>query len=215
MYMNIDFTILTQDDSRTQVDARDAQKNQSFAQKSLLIIRIACSIITLIPELKTVGIIGMRSILFAASSKACATSWSQDDALHRISKCAKLGALVLGITAVATGAPYMLVAAMVANIAIQIFDLGIAFHEGNSSKVPIHLGILVLITVLMTGEGSWPLTLLLKTIPVIAMAAMAVKAGTNARDWGDIVESVSYGTLAAVTLAKKVTQSEIEDPTTS
>lgn len=212
--MNLDFSILTHEDSKERIEVSsqsDSVKHPSIAQKGLLIVRIACSIIALIPDIKVFGMIGMRSMMFFVSSKACVKDWSHDDALNRFSKCAKVSVVVLGITAVASGAPYLLVTSIVANIGLQVFDCIKAAYEKNSSKAFTHLSVATLFTVAVTAPQSWHSMLMTSLVTVIAMGMMAIKVGREAKHWSDIAESIAYVGLIVLNISRKVLDTDIHD----
>ncbi len=173
---------------------------QNWAHSLLLLGTAGLSIACLIPGVRQVSALALRSVALGSSTAMCADSWSKVDVGDRILNIARVGVVALGIIGMAASRPALYVASLAAEVGLQTLEVGKALYEKDAAKALTHFGILAIDTFMLAGvvTGSWPLITTAAALSTAAMTAFVVKAVTDKKKGEDLwatVDAISYITL--------------------
>lgn len=154
-------------------------------QRGLLILSVACGILTLIPPLRVAGSVAARAVAFISSVHLCSDKWHKEDMFGRIIKCATVAGVMTGIVAIAASFPLLITISLIMDIAAHTFAIIKVIKEEGFSQGGfqglLHLSIIVvdILTLSAMLLGSWELLVAAAAVSVVAMVSMAIYAVTQ------------------------------------
>lgn len=182
------------------------ESENNIARRVFLASSAVFSILSLIPGIRMISSLAVRSVALISSTLNNINFFSTKNWLRSLINILKLAPMILGITAIVIGSKALFVGAMVGDIALRIFDAIKAAFEKDYTKLFQTLTILV-ITSLATAAfvtGSWPLVFVASIISVIYsgyMIGQALSRGFRGEDSMAFVEALCYGVMGATSIA--------------
>src|ERR1700722_3007158 len=82
-----------------------ASDSRGGIQQGLLILTVACAVLTLLPGLRLAGSIALGGVSFLSSMTNIQDSWPRADQVTRIANCFRMCIAAVGIIALATASP--------------------------------------------------------------------------------------------------------------
>lgn len=184
-------------------------------QRALLVATTACAILSLIPPLRLAGALALRGIALLTSGVNVMDSWKIEGIPGRVAQAAKIALVALGLIALATSSPILLIASVAADLALQIFELGKCLFEAESmTKALCHLAFIVIDTLLLAGliVGSWELIVAALAVQAAAMGALALGmlfVASQNKNNVSYIDSLCFLTLTAVGIAGSITSAKL------
>jgi hypothetical protein len=183
-------------------------QGQSDLQTGLMVVTVATSILSLIPAYRIIGATVMRSAALISLLDLCQETWQRSDWRRKVATCAKVAATALGLVAIATSSSGFLIAGLVGDVAVQIFEIT---RTPKGPKKIIHCGFLAVNVLVITGIAlaSWKIMLVASIVSAVAMLILGARIDKNATTWKDRVISACYFALGGVGIASGVTVSHM------
>lgn len=139
-------------------------------KSGLLKIAAVFAVFSIIPPLRFACGLASRSIAVLATTVDCV---KQDEKTWhaRLTNFAKLSAVALGLAGLAACSPAVILASLVADLGVQIFEMGKALYHGKKMKALIHFQFVVINTLLIgaIAASSWPLVIAAATTSAAAL----------------------------------------------
>ncbi len=104
----------------------------------LLASTIPFTIVSLIPSLRLVGSLGVRSISLLSSILNFTTTVKSPNKWLHVTNTLKIGVVVCGIAALTASLPMFIIISLVSNIAIELFELAKAIYQNNGLAIAAH-----------------------------------------------------------------------------
>lgn len=185
-------------------------KGQTDIQTGLMVVTVAAAVLSLIPPFRFIGATVMRSVALVSSLDLCQDSWRQSDWQRRAITCVKVAATALGVVAIVTSSPVLLIAALATDIAVQIFEM---LKTPSIGKKLLHLGFLAVNVLVLTGIvlASWEILLAASIVSTVAMLCLGIYIGCKAKTWKDVANMFCYFALLGVGIASGVMVSRLTD----
>lgn len=192
-------------------EVQNKGKAHQIAQRSLLMAAVACSILSIIPPLRFAGSLALRGVALLSSSASLTSQWSEQDLLGKLTKVAKVAGVALGLVGLAIALPALMVASIGVDLGVQVFEASKAIHEGNYGQAVIHLGLMIVDTLLLAGivAGSWELIVASISVNIALMTSAVIITLSNMKGDEEIIDAVCYAALAATGIATAFTTAEI------
>lgn len=208
--MNLSTTNSTLDHLQSSAYTMTLPDNRTI-QRGLLGLSVVFATLSLLPPLKFVGSLALRSSSFLSATTICAEKWAKSDLLSKMTKCAKVAVVALGIAAVAASKSMLLVAALTADIGLQAIEIGKSIYHSDYAKTAIHAGVLAVdaFTLAAALTASWPLMTTAAAISALMLTGATIKAACEALTSGDCFEAWCYGTLALLNVISAFKIAEI------
>jgi hypothetical protein len=171
-------------------------------QKSLLVLTVACAALALIPPLRLASSLALRGIGLLSSVLNSKCHWEKSDLMSRVIGCFKIVLVSLGIVALATASPILLVASLVGDIGAQSIEMIKCLQNGECSKALMHFGVIVIDTLALTSIaiGSWQLMTTAAGVSVAVMIALGFGTWINAKEDSDTIDIVCYACLSIISI---------------
>lgn len=171
-------------------------------QRGLLVLTTACAALSLIPPLRLAGSLALRSVALLSSGANCAQVLQQKDKMSLATHSGKVALVALGLIGVLAASPVLIGASMVANLGLNLFEMGRAVAEGKTERALCQLGA-VLIDTLAVGAfvtGSWGVMATAGVVSGFVMMILAVKvvAQHEQPELGNFVDFFCYCTFSLV-----------------
>lgn len=203
---------------KEEIPYQQSSKTTKKFNKGLLIVSTACAILSLIPPLRLAGALALRGTALLSSGVNGMDSWKTEGILGRITQISQVALIILGIIAVATASPVLILASIAADLALQIFEMGRCLNQKEYSKALCHLGIVVIDTLLLAGliVGSWELMVAALSVQATAMLVFMCAAGAMALENKDnslLLEATCFAILAGVGVTGALTTAEMRSLT--
>lgn len=177
------------------------------AQKGLLILTVAFSILSLIPSLRFVGSMGTRSTALLSTVSLCAL-----DGAITPATCIKVSAVALGLIGVATGSPTIIIASLAADLAVQSMSIFKALWQKEYIKTLPHLGVIVIDSLAIAAmvTGLWPIIVTACAVNALVMVGLIAKCASNGppRNAMETIDLFCYAALMIIGIAGAVDSSE-------
>lgn len=195
----------------TKPSAVSSEKPSNRSHRALLGVSVALGALSLIPPLRFVGALALRSVSFLSASASCSNRWGTDNLAGRAVKCIRIAAVGVGLVGVAASSPATIIASLATEIALQIFDAAKAFYRGDWPKGLAHCSFVVINTLALAAvaTGGWQLAVAAASISAAAMVAIGMATAMTARSDGDVFESGCYFALAALGVASAISAAQI------
>lgn len=186
-------------------------------QKGLLIATTACAILSLIPPLRLAGALALRGVALLASGVNVMDDWKREGALGRLMKIAKVAVVILGLVALAAASPVLVIASLVVDLALQIFEFGKAIYERDVIRALSHLAFIVIDTLALAGiiAGSWELmvaAIAVQSAAMLAFAGLSFLFAYLNQDASQFIDTLCFIALAGTGIAGAVRIAEISKP---
>lgn len=165
-------------------------------QRGLLVLTTACAVLSLIPPCRLAGSLALRSVALLSSGVNCAEVLQKEDKLSLVTQSSKVALVALGLVGVIAASPVVICASIIANLGLNLFEMGRAMVEGKTERALCQLGA-VLIDTFAVGAlvtGSWGLMVTAAAVSTVVMLALTGKAFTD-------FEMVCYPILALTCFA--------------
>lgn len=174
-----------------------------FLQKTLLVLTTAAAILCVIPPIRFIGSLILRSLSCLSSTLIVKNSLEHEGRFTTVLKCVKLATAILGLVGLILAQPYLIVGALAADIALQLFDCIRGVFQGNSNKALVHLSCAVLNGLVLAAlvTGLWPIVIVAAALSAAFMLAMAFHAGVGRHYLDGICHLILMGVGIAGALA--------------
>jgi hypothetical protein len=170
-------------------------------QRGLLVLTIACAALSLVPPFRVAGSLALRAVSLLSSCITCADAKAPIDPLSRTMRIVKVSVVILGIVAIAAAAPLFCTVSLIADIALQITEIGKALHEGDLPRAWIHVTILAIDACVLVGliTGSWQLMVGAACVSILTMLTIAIKVAIDGiRVNGNVFKLDGYNAFDAM-----------------
>ncbi len=180
-------------------------------QNSLLVLTVAFGVLSVIPPLRFVGALGVRSISLLSTLTSCVEQKRNSNWVDVAIRSAKIGVVTLGLVAVATATPLFAVASLAADLALQALDAGRTVEHKEYTKACVHLWIAIIdaLAIAAIVTGSWPLMVAAASVSILAMLVMGIKIACDGKK-GCAIGSICYIALAALGIASACSVAELK-----
>ncbi len=174
-------------------------------EKSLLGLSVACAVLSVIPPLRTVGTICLRVTSLIMGGTNIATSWKQSSTTEKVILCAKVAMAGAGIAGLLLHSPALLAAALIADMAVNLFEGFKAGMDNRYEDCLKHLLFFKIEALILCGIiiGSTPLLMKAALITAFAMTLLAIYSAIKiykTKEYHNLFDAIAYGVLAATSV---------------
>lgn len=190
------------------------QVKAKHLQKALLIVTVACAILSLIPPLRFAGAVALRGTALVASGVNFLDAWKIEGAFGRLINISKIALVALGLVGLVLSSPLLIVGSLTADCIMQIIEMGKALYRDDFLQAGNHFASAFVDAFFLIAllTGSWEVAVTAACLSMALMFALcietAVFSGVN-KTTEHLVEIFCLLALAGVGMANAITTSEI------
>ena len=120
----------------------------NWVEKGDLIATLVFVEIFIIPPLRFVGSIGLRTIAFLSSGNLCKETWGNLSTIEKAQRCCKVALVILGIVGVILSSPLLCIGSLAFDVVLQVKECILALKEKKWDKALIHFFMIIIISFL-------------------------------------------------------------------
>jgi len=182
---------------------------KEICQRILLVAAVGCSILSITPSFRIGAAIAMRGIALISSLASFHHINPQNQISVIAQNVARCAIIILGIVAIATASPLLLIVSLIMDTAMQAFLCLKALYKQDFMGVALHFGMLAINTLAVAAliTGSWQLMVAAAAASALAMASIALLIAFYAQkdDLGTAIDIACYLALT-ITGSVAITQ---------